>query len=463
MKTSMTICTSGQPRFAMLVTAAACVILTLNPGICAAAPQGHSRGAQHVRCMKDHPHHDPDLNELQQRQQFFAKLREMGVDPAAFVAAQAADRPGFELPKHIMQDLIQQAIRNSVRPYSPPPPAAGRVMPFGSVTLDLDLLGSGMVISGGTGSGKTTAIFRMIDNALTQGIRSMFYDFKGESRRFHQFWPQAMVFSPQTAPWQWLQPPAGCDPLSYFIGVMAELRNEVDVHPSTYQLAYSIYERIVRGLAPGDPFPSWADFRRVLEHEAAAQERPNLYTLARAFQNVETVLGPNARVRVAPDVTERFPIVAYDFVGLDTSLIKLFLGLHFNRMLHEAQQHEHTTGLRCFNIIDEAGPIGSIELLHRTGDTLSSVKRFATMSRFTGNPLVLGVQNISQLDPFLKNAPTLVCFRAPSFDDAQDGARMLGLPRESARELTGLGVGDCWIRRAGWPRPVKTHIEAFEP
>jgi hypothetical protein len=46
-------------------------------------------------------------------------------------------------------------------------------------------------------------------------------------------------------------------------------------------------------------------------------------------------------------------------------------------------------------------------------------------------------------------------------DDAQDAAKMLGLPRESTDELMRLGVGDVWIRSAGWLRPVKTHIDAF--
>jgi hypothetical protein len=372
---------------AVATVAAICLSLTTNALAHAAALQPRVCSVQKADAMKDYPP-DQDWNQLQRQLQFFAKLRELGVDPAAIVSAQALDRPGFELPKRATADLLQQALRNLVRPYTPPV-ADDQVLPVGTVNLPLGVVSSGIVISGGTGAGKTTAILRIIDYCLGKGIKSHFWDYKGESRRFHQFWTQAMVFSPQTAPWQWMRPPAGCDPLNYFIGVIAELRNEFEIRSETFPLAYSAYERVVRGLRPGDPFPSWSDFRRVLEHEAAAQNRENLFTLARVFQSVETVLGPNARVRVAPDIAERYPIVAYDLTGLDPALIRLFLGLHFNRMLHEAQQHEHTTGLHCLEIIDEAGPIGSIELVLRTTGTLSSVKRFATMSRFTGTGLIL--------------------------------------------------------------------------
>lgn len=413
--------------------------------------------------MKDPPL-DGELKRVQQHLDLLRKLREAGIDPAAYASAQAADQAGFELPKKVTKHLFQQSVLNAVRPYQDGRLTTDQALTIGSVKIPLSMISSGMVISGGTGSGKTTCILRIIhDLHLRRGIECTFWDPKGESRRFHLFWPKAMVFTPRTAPWQWLHPPAACDPLTYFIGVIAELRNEFELRSETFPLAYSIWERILRGLKPTDPFPSWSDFRRVLEYEAARQKRENLYTLARAFQSVETVMGENARVRLAADISGRYPVKAYDLVGLDPALIRFFLGLHFNRLLHEAQQHEHTTGLKCLEIIDEAGPIGSVELALRTSGTLSSVKRFATMSRFTGTGLILGVQNIHQLDPFLKNAPTIVCFRTPSVDDAIDAAKMLGLPRDSTEELMRLGVGECWIRCAGWPRPVKTRTEAFEP
>jgi hypothetical protein len=250
--------------------------------------------------------------------------------------------------------------------------------------------------------------------------------------------------------------------MNYLIGVIAEVRNEFPIEPQTFPLAYALWDRILRGLAPGDPFPSLSDFRRIAEHEAAEQDRPNLYTLARVLMSVETVLGTNARVRRAPMVSNR--IEAIDLTGLDPAFVRLFIGLHFNKLMCQAQVEENTTDLRSIEIIDEVGPVGSSELeWRRKADSLSSVIRFSTTSRFTGTGLLCGIQNLASLDPRLKNAPTIVSYRAPSVDDAEDAVKMLGLPRDATSELLRLGVGDCWIRAAGWLRPLKAHIEPFKP
>ena len=333
------------------------------------------------------PSPDPDWNRPQERLEFLAKLRELGIDPAAYVSAQAADRPGFELPKRAIENVERQALLTSVRPFSPPAVAEADRLMIGNVPISEDVATSGILVTGATGAGKTRLFYQIIDQVYSKGIQAHFIDIKGESRSFHQRWRDAMVFSLQNAPWQWLEPPPGCDPLSYFPGVIAQLRTEFDLRTETFPLAYRIYERIVRGLRPGDPYPSWSDFRIVLEHEADATGRENLHTLARVFLNIETVLGPNARVRRVPDISNRYRITAFEMVGQDVAVVRAVIGLYLNKLIHAAHNEEHTTGLRSLEIIDEAAALCSVDLTHKNAPTINSLAQFATMSRFTGRPL----------------------------------------------------------------------------
>lgn len=398
---------------------------------------------------------------IQEQLEILKMLRESGVSPDAYLNAHIVERPGFELPRLAKQHVLQQAILNRVRPPAPPPVATGDVLTFGDVPIATDSAALGILITGATGTGKTTLILHLTDQCLKKGIHTRFWDAKGEARRFHQFWPEAMVFDPTTAPWQWLEPPRGCDPLTNFMGVISEVRNELELRPETYPLAYSLFERMLRSMRPGDPYPSISDFRRVCEHEAAAQHRENLFTLARAFLNLETIMGPNARVRKAPDVTRRYRLMAFDFVGHDIAILRLFLGLHLNRLLLQAHNEEHTSGLRTLEIIDEAANICGIELMRRPGANLSSVKRFASQARFTGTGLILGAQNISLLDPFAKNAGTVGVFRPPSVDDAEDAAKLLGLPRDAVPDLLRLDVREAYLRSVGWQQPVRIKVDVF--
>ena len=193
------------------------------------------------------------------------------------------------------------------------------------------------------------------------------------------------------------------------------------------------------------------------------QNRENLLTAARIFLSLETILGPNARVRKAADITGRYKIIVFEFVGQDPKILRLFLGFHFHKLLMKAQMEEHTTSLRSLEFIDEAAGICSIELTARGVENLSSIKRFITQARFIGTGLIIGCQNISQIDPFIKNCGTSVAFRPPSVADAIDAARMLGLRLEATEELMKLQPGEAFIRSVGWEQAVKVQVPLFTP
>lgn len=404
------------------------------------------------------------VSQVAEELELLESLAQAGVNPSAYVSAKAIQASGFELAARQIDHLkrlalLHEARRKHFQPAAVPPERAFRL---GDIVLDLDVLPSGLLITGAIGSGKTVAEWGVVDQLRRHGELALrFWDYKGESRRVMDFWPDSRVFSPQTAPWQWIEPPLHGDPMTYFSGVMEELRTEAEIRPETFPLAYGIFERIVRGLAPGDAYPSLSDLRRVVEHEAKAQSRENLFTLARVLSSVETVLGVNARVRHAAPYDGRGFLTAYDFVGVDPRFFRLLLGLHFNKLLQGAHAQEHDTSLRAVEVIDEAAPLASIELNVRGVANLSCLKRFAILCRFTGTALIIGIQNLSQLDPFLKNAGTLVVLRCPTFEDALDASRLLGLPPGRADELLRLQVGEAYVRSVGWPSPIKTRFPDF--
>ena len=398
-------------------------------------------------------------------------LAENGVDPRLYLRARALARTGSRLSSLWHKQLFAQALINNARRshYCPPAIDRDRDLVLGHLFDTLVPVGISLatpiraLITGGSGSGKTNAIFHIIAQLRQRGVKIFLYEYKPEFRRVIPFWPDAILFTPRNAPWQYLKP-VGSDPLAYYVGIIGEIRLEFQLRPETVPLAWQIIDRMLRGMRPGDPFFSWADLERVLEAEAVAQGRENLFTVARAILSICTVLGPQAAARDVPDVTDRYTVIGYSFVGQDPAIYRLFLGFEFTRLLFQAEEQGHTTEFRRLYVFDEGSVIFASELMQRGVVQLSSAKRFLSMCRFTGSGFVVGVQNLCELDPFVtQNCDVLVVFRCPSFEDATLAARMLGLEQNAVDELMHLPVGVAFVRAVEWERAVKIQVPLFEP
>src|ERR1051326_4563766 len=199
-----------------------------------------------------------------------------------------------------------------------------------------------ILLVGASGSGKTNLLFCILAIFYRKGIRAFVWEYKPELRRIIRHWKETILFTPRNAPWQFLKP-VGADKLAYYISIISEIRLEFELRPETVPLMWQVIERMLRGMRPTDPPFSWEDYRRVLEHEAIEQRRENLYTAARAILNICVVLGPQAAAREVPDISTRYRIVGYDFVGQDPAILRLFLGFEFTRLLFLAQEEGHTT------------------------------------------------------------------------------------------------------------------------
>jgi DNA helicase HerA-like ATPase len=398
-------------------------------------------------------------------------LQQAEVDLDQYLAAEMAEGHGLELVQLTKQHCFSQALLNvaASKHWRPEPVLADKDLILGKlqdrdaeVGIPFEKAPRGIGAFGGSGSGKTNSQSVLIGQFRQHGKQSLIWDFKGEVPLLPMVWDDAIVFTPQIAPWQWLEPVG--DPLAYYIGLTGELRAEFELRPETYHLLYGIFERLLRGMRPGDPFPSFEDLRRVVEHEAREQKRENLYSIARALMSLCVVLGPQARVRKAAPLSKHYRVIGYNLVGTDPRIIRLFFGFHLNKLLLEAQERGHTTELQTAMVVDEGSILFSRELMIYGVSHISAAKRFASMARFTGTSLIVGAQNISQIDPFLlQNLGTLLVFRSPSYDDAVLAAKMLGLPSESIEGLMHLKVGEAWVRSEGWEQACKIQVPLFQP
>jgi hypothetical protein len=113
---------------------------------------------------------------------------------------------------------------------------------------------------------------------------------------------KVIIFNLQNAPRNFLAPVG--DRYAYITAFVNELRDFGDLRPESYPLCWNIIERMYRSVKPGDPWPCLEDLRRVLEHEAEVQNRPNLLTVARAVQNLCAVLGEASKIRMPASLYE---------------------------------------------------------------------------------------------------------------------------------------------------------------
>jgi hypothetical protein len=398
-------------------------------------------------------------------------LEEAGMNSIDYINAKLAAGDGFELPVLHQQDLVAQALTNIVRRkhYRPLPANPQCDLVFGELFGTTTLVGISakkprrVLVTGASGSGKSNFIFVLMAALRKLGVKQLVWEYKPELRRIIPEWHDAIIFSPANAPWQFLVA-IGPDRLAYYISIISEIRLEFELRPETTPLMWAVIERMLRGMRPEDPPFSWEDLRRVLEHEAAAQHRENLFTAGRAILNICVVLGRQASARVVPPIPDRYRVIGYNFVGTDPAIMRLFLGFEFTRLLFQAAEEGLVTDFRQTYVFDEGSTLFSTELMNRGVAQISAAKRFISMCRFTGTGIIIGCQNPSQIDPFVtQNCDELLVFRCQSVEDAILAARMLGLDPTASEELMRLPTGVAYARCADWEGPVKIKVPLFTP
>ncbi len=153
---------------------------------------------------------------------------------------------------------------------------------------------------------------------------------------------------------------------------------------------------------------------------------------------------------------ERYAIKAVNLVGVDPRAFRWYLGMEFTQSLHNSQSCGHSTDLIGATVIDEALNVFSKELFQQAETGLASPKKRITTGRFTGEALLGGAQNSSELANFYtQNNGTIVVLQCNSADEALHAAKLISLPRERAAEIQKLKKGECFVWSAGWEQPGK--------
>lgn len=411
------------------------------------------------------------FEEFQERAAQLQFVKEAGLNPGLLAAASRFKDGRFGLPQKAQEQVLDLALLNYIRnsDYTPPgdiPPEKkfvfgtkeGRNIP---IVASRDVLPSHLVVAGRSRVGKSNFLYWLIKQLRKMGIKVRYVCLKGEGRRMLRVFAEAMLFWLRTFPRNPLEFVG--DRTAYWLGIVSEIANAYKLRPETYPLLLGILERIFQALKKGEPFPSWEDFRRVVENQAKLQGKENLYTAARTLFHITVALGQAARIRQAPDIRGRYGIEILELVGVDPRLIKCILGFDFTRLLLEAAEQGHTTELREVLVIDEGAPLFSRELREEGAGYVDPMKRYISMAGFAGTGLCVGIQNLSQTDPFvLGNCGVFVCFQCASYDDAVVASKMLCLPRESIQEIMSLPVGTAFVLCAGWERAVKVTIPLMD-
>jgi hypothetical protein len=153
---------------------------------------------------------------------------------------------------------------------------------------------------------------------------------------------------------------------------------------------------------------------------------------------------------------KRYAMEAVDLVGVDPRVFRWFLGLDFTQSLQDSKNYGHSTDLIGATVIDEALNVFSKELFQHAETGLASPKKRITTGRFTGEALLGGAQNSSELANFFtQNNGTIAILQCNSAEEALHAAKLITLPRERAHEIQTLKKGQLFLWSAGWPCAVK--------
>lgn len=328
---------------------------------------------------------------------------------------------------------------------------------LGPLQLTIQDVNQHTLVAGRSGSGKTTAVFRLLASARQNVIRTLVLDWKNEYRslvRHHEIGPDLRVFTvgrSDVSPLRFnpLIPPANTSPATH-------LKHIIDIIQHAYylgegvahilQLALdSLYRkyRVYEGRA--EQYPTFSDVREWLTDYRPKNQREGgwLSSTVRALDSL--CYGEMGQVVVTGQPLMVDELLACDTViEMDVSAAdKSFIvqALLWNVYAHCAGRQEGNTAMTNLIVLEEAH-----NTLRKSAASAKEtvVELLMRQARSRGIGIVVVDQTIDLLSPsVLSNIHNLFCLSQPPSGTA---TKMLNLPDDATDYPGRLEVGQAIVK-----------------
>lgn len=437
---------------------------------------------------RTHPNHRelPSLTQLIN----LVNHAEMERDPVVvrLLRAIALDPEDESLKKDVLERIRPALIRKQLNPdpFAPNPKGndvdglirIGRVKgtraPFG---LNPDELNQHTLITGRSGSGKTTILYLVAAQLLHHRIPFLAFDVKQDYRHIHRYTDDCYVFNYKNFKFNPLRPPTGSDPIRWmqaFTNVFAQayylMAGTKGILQDVISELYHEYD-VFNGK---DVYPSMQDLL----------ERVRLYPVERQYGRIPGfVESAQNRLKecILPlrqmfDCDKGLPIedllnkpVIFEFDGL-LSENQLFLTTLIMRFIFEYRISNKQRGsLRHIILFDEAKMIYDRNRDNIQGLGPNEVTQFTSQIREFGEGLVAADQMPFILSEVIKsNVHTMICMSQSGGKNIDDMTKAMHLSPEQIPALKELvsdkenGRFEAIVRMSGkWTRPFIIEIPPF--
>lgn len=311
------------------------------------------------------------------------------------------------------------------------------------------------VFLGTTGAGKTSMLAWIIAQLLAKGIQVKFQCHKGDGRRLIYLAPESAVFRPDQEYWNVLEPIG--PPQIYWAAIFSAIARARNIHTETHTELVEVMERIAAGLKPGEPFPSLADFVRILKSISQKEQRPKLATAAQAIRSLVVELGRSAYIRKAPDVDARYKLIIQEYGNLPPRDHHLLAELRLLRSQMKAMHQGHNADFQTAYVSDEGSNEFGQAFSAQSGSNYIPVHDRTMMEgRSFGLRVLIAAQMPSQLVQSVKaNASTIVVMQLPDVKEAREGQQLLGLTEDAIEEIRSQQPGQVMVRFPGCTGTVR--------
>ena len=370
------------------------------------------------------------------------------------------------------------------------------------VKLSRDSLTSHTFVTGSTGSGKSNAIYRLLEGLEHKGVNFLVVEpAKGEYKEVLGGLPGVSVYgtNPQLTPLLRINPfsfPHGKEEPSRNIHILEHLDRLIEIFNVCWPMYAAMpavlkeaveksYEDCGWDLTEStnpygdDLYPTFADvtrnIRTIIDSSEYDAENKGAYKGALVTRLKSLTNGINGLIFTTKEISaqelfDRKVIVDLSRVG-STETKSLIMGL----LVLKLQEHRMTEGhinspLRHVTVLEEAHNLlkrTSTEQSQDSGNLLGkSVEMLANAiaeMRTYGEGFIIADQAPGLLDlSVIRNTNTKIIMRLPDQDDRELVGRAANLNDDQITELARLPVGVAAVYQNNWIEPVLCQVERYE-